>query len=575
MSVQHANRGIVKKDLQLYYNREFLKSFKGESSTNLLTSTTTFDPVVWSGYCGSTTNITRNTTDILDPFGKYNAVKVVRNGNNTCYGVGAVAMGLLYNGPTFLVAGQTYTMSFYARGRVGGELLRFGLNDVHASGYYITLTTSWVRYSITFASITDTTRGFQFISDQAAAGETYYLCYPQTENKSYATPYSDIVDNINVRNVTTTNLLTSTYSSLYTNWGVDGSGQGTIGSYSYIENNTAVRITDVNSNTRFYISLLPGFSASTFYTFSVKYRKISGTPTLRFQIQFYGSNDGFLGSLFPTTSEINIYNKDGWQIAWYTVIGPSSLSKVSFFIQDGDDYTTYNHIYDLKDPQIQTGKVPTAWTSNSVTSNTLASGGGLYDLSGNNYNINLTSSAIAFDSGGYYFNANSQGAITTPVANSVLDNLSNNSHTYECWFKLLGTPPGLYGGYFFGRQGYHSGFYHDKGTPNIIYTTTWYNDVTNTALGVTLSLNTWYHGVFVNDVENAMRYLYINGVLRDSATLTKQLRQYSSTVPYYIGAASTDYASNSIVSTAIAYNRALTFAEIQQNFNATRKTYGV
>ena len=36
MAVQHANRGIVKKDLQLYYNREFLKSFRGEPTTNLV-----------------------------------------------------------------------------------------------------------------------------------------------------------------------------------------------------------------------------------------------------------------------------------------------------------------------------------------------------------------------------------------------------------------------------------------------------------------------------------------------------------------------------------------------------------
>lgn len=225
--------------------------------------------------------------------------------------------------------------------------------------------------------------------------------------------------------------------------------------------------------------------------------------------------------------------------------------------------------------QIEQKAYVTPLVLGSRTANTVAGGGGLLDISGNNYNIDLTSTALAFDSGGYYFNANAQGAITTPVANSVLDNLSNNSHTYECWFKLLGTPPGLYSGYFFGRQGYHSGFYHGKSNPNVIEATTWYNDVTNTGLTATLSLNVWYHGVFVTDVENAMRYLYVNNVLRDSATLTKQLRQYASATPYYIGAASTDYASNSIVSSAKAYNRPLTAAEVLQNFNATRKTYGI
>ena len=86
-------------------------------------------------------------------------------------------------------------------------------------------------------------------------------------------------------------------------------------------------------------------------------------------------------------------------------------------------------------------------------------------------------------------------------------------------------------------------------------------------------MNTWYHGVYVANVEASTRQLYINGSLVDSNTLTKQLRQYTSA--YYIGAASIDYASNSIVSTARAYNRALTAAEVLQNFNATRKTYGI
>jgi hypothetical protein len=217
----------------------------------------------------------------------------------------------------------------------------------------------------------------------------------------------------------------------------------------------------------------------------------------------------------------------------------------------------------------------TPFVVGSRSANTIAGGGGLIDLSGNGYRVDLNSSAVAFDSGGFYFNANAQGVLTTPVANSVLDNLSNNSHTYECWFKLLGTPPGLYSGYFFGRQGYHSGLSHRVANPNIIDTTTWYNDVTATGMSLTLSLNTWYHGVFINDVENSVARLYINGSLSTSQSLTKQLRQYASTTPYYIGAASTDYASNSIVSIAKAYNRVLTDPEIRVNFNATRKTYNI
>jgi hypothetical protein len=223
--------------------------------------------------------------------------------------------------------------------------------------------------------------------------------------------------------------------------------------------------------------------------------------------------------------------------------------------------------------QIEQKAYVTPLVLGSRTANTVAGGGGLLDISGNNYNIDLSGANVLFDSGGFYFNGNTAGPYITPVSNSTLDSLSNNTHTYEVWFKLLGTPAGLYDGYFFGRSGYHEGFTHLKSSSNVIYVITWYFDNTNGALGTTLSLNTWYHGVYVANVETATRQLYINGSLVDSNTLTKQLRQYTSA--YYIGAASVDYASNSIVSTARAYNRALTAAEVLQNFNATRKTYGI
>jgi hypothetical protein len=50
MSVQHANRGVVKKDLQLYYNREFAKSFRGEATTNIVSNTTDFSGLSYAGY---------------------------------------------------------------------------------------------------------------------------------------------------------------------------------------------------------------------------------------------------------------------------------------------------------------------------------------------------------------------------------------------------------------------------------------------------------------------------------------------------------------------------------------------
>jgi len=425
MSIQHANRGIVKKDLQLYYNREFVKSFRGESTTNIVSNTTDFSGVSYAGYDPEwTSDPTRFT-------------KTYNSNLQTPIGTGATLLT------------ESGVSGYYHLSRLGG-------------------------------------------SD---AGGNSISCYVFPVNG-------------NIGNFAIGMLGDSASTALFNL--VDG----TVAS-------TGVRVSNA------FITKVPGWKGW--------YR--------------VGANNGGRSGGWVGAIGLNVEQP----------ITPTPPYKSMYVTGLQYEYKTYC----------------TPFINGSRSANTIAGGGGLLDLSGNNYNIDLTSSAVAFDNGGYYFNANAQGAITTPVANSILDNLSNNSHTYECWFKLLGTPPGLYSGYFFGRQGYHSGFYHGKSNPNVIEATTWYNDVTNTGLGATLSLNIWYHGVFITDVENAMRYLYINGVLRDSATLTKQLRQYASTTPYYIGAASTDYASNSIVSSARAYNKPLSVAEVLQNFNATRKTYGI
>jgi len=313
--------------------------------------------------------------------------------------------------------------------------------------------------------------------------------------------------------------------------------------------------------------IYPAYSANQQYTFSMYVRASSqGAIGGRMSMSFYfsGTGTGTGGYYSPTLTT----NWQRWTVN-FTATATSGVLYTYIF----NDTGTLPLTVDVAEIQVEQKAYATEFTPTSRSANTVAGGGGLLDMSGNNYNIDLNGANVLFDSGGYYFNGNTAGPYITPVSNSTLDSLSNNTHTYEVWFKLLGTPAGLYDGYFFGRSGYHEGFTHLKSSSNVIYAITWYFDNTNAALGATLSLNTWYHGVYVANVEASTRQLYINGSLVDSNTLTKQLRQYTSA--YYIGAASIDYASNSIVSTARAYNRALTAAEVLQNFNATRKTYGI
>ena len=579
MSIQHANRGIVKKDLQLYYNREYIKSFRGEATTNIAYATNNNLNSNGNWWVNSGNTIFNdNDTSLPKP-----VILNVDTTNLRIFSSTVTATGNQQLGSSIIPisASTQYTMTIYywfSGGSMQSQpYLRTNVNNNSLGNFAYNGDTNylnwprrtWIRLSITFTTQANETGVYMSSYTGDTAGEKLAYFGYQLEQRSYATPLV-----LGARAIATTNLLTATYSTLPTNWNSDGSGQGSIGTYSLIDNGTAIRIVDINSNTRLQPSAnITGLSGNTSYTFSVKYRKVSGSPTLRFQVGWYNASNVSVGYVFPTTAQIGIIDTDGWQLANYTATSPANTAKLQFFIQDGDDYTTYTHTYDLKEPQIQASLGVSPWTATSYSANTLSGNGGLLDLSGNNYNINLSGANVLFDSGGFYFNGNTAGPYITPASNSTLDSLSNNTHTYEVWFKLLGTPAGLYDGYFFGRSGYHEGFVHLKSSSNTIYVITWYFDDTNTALGATLSLNTWYHGVYVVNVEAATRQLYINGTLVDNNTLTKQLRQYTSA--YYIGAASVDYASNSIVSTARAYNKALTAADVLQNFNATRKTYGI
>jgi hypothetical protein len=581
MSVQHANRGIVKKDLQLYYNREFQKSFRGEATSNLIMNPND------ANYYQGLYNFTITPNAEIAPDGTNNAWSLAWNGTAFNYYSKnfPISNSTVYTTSVFAKAGTHNVIWVGISNMSGGENnASFNLTTgVATNGSPASTSCSMVYYgggwwrciTTNTSGVTGATTSAMTVSvgsNRATLGTVYFWGF-QAERKSYVTTFLDSLNPI--RNQVATNLYSADpydgldFVTVYNYQGSTGASFSAVtGITNPINAPTVMQYNTGTSGYQYFALTKTGLASGT-YTVSYYARLASGGPSALNNAQLWRDNVSDRAMDGDPNPTIYTY----WRRFRVTALVTSGT--LHFFPIHNNPITGGFTVY-FTGFQLELGNEPTSFSPTTIsTANTTAAGGGLLDISGNNYNINLTSSAIAFDSGGYYFNANAQGAITTPVANSILDNLSNNSHTYECWFKLLGTPPGLYGGYFFGRQGFHSGFYHDKGTPNAIYTTTWYNDVTNTALGVTLSLNIWYQGVFITDVENAMRYLYINGVLRDSATLTKQLRQYASTTPYYIGAASTDYASNSIVSTARAYSRALTAAEILQNFNATRKTYGI
>jgi hypothetical protein len=145
----------------------------------------------------------------------------------------------------------------------------------------------------------------------------------------------------------TTNLITANLETV----GTDGSGQSSVGTRTTIAPNH-VRIVDSASNTR-QSYLIQSLTGSATYTVSIQFRKISGTPTFRFQIQNY-SGGSYLSTIkFTNTAETGLLDIDGWQTAKWTFTLASNANGVRLWLQDGADYTTYDHSFELRNPQLE------------------------------------------------------------------------------------------------------------------------------------------------------------------------------------------------------------------------------
>jgi len=583
MAVQHANRGIVKKDLQLYYNREYIKSFRGEAATNYA-GTVTANHESAAAYWVST--VTKDTST------GYTAFKVVPLAGGYQASTGFwVSCGIIAGNGGFQPPG-TYSLSAKVL-LPKGSVFTFGFRaypfteefavDVTGTGTWQTIKRenfTCTGYNYLQLQMIRRVNGGTGGSSPIYPGDPFWVRDVMINSGSYAKPFASMANELSARPENTTNITNNAnFASAISGTDSGGTQNGwTFGSWSGTGNSYVTQSSTViySSGSTSYSAIplrVTRAAAGAMDFFSSNWNTL--TNGVVYTISFWARSN--------ITTTLNINHQNLGTIKSYSIDAAAGWYKYTgtFTHAGGTQYPYLTHAgangtwIEIANVQLEAKSFPTDFTTTNRTSvaNTAANGGGLLDLSGNLYDINLNGANVLFDSGGFYFNGNTAGPYITPVSNSTLDSLSNNTHTYEVWFKLLGTPAGLYDGYFFGRSGFHEGFVHLKSSSNVIYVITWYFDSTNAALGATLSLNTWYHGVYVANVEAATRQLYINGSLVDNNTLTKQLRQYTSA--YYIGAASVDYASNSIVSTARAYNRALSATEIQQNFNATRKTYGV
>lgn len=366
--------------------------------------------------------------------------------------------------------------------------------------------------------------------------------------------YIDAGNSKSYKGEATVNLINPSWSA----WGLDSSGYSTGGTRTITSGNPyECTIVDSGANTRQSIST--GASANTTYTFSVFYKKIYGTPTLRFQLQAWNSGTYVSTMIFATTAQLGVTDIDGWQRAQISVTTPANCNSVLWFMQDGDDYTGYTHAFMLANPQMEQKSYATQFVA-GTRGTTVATGGGFYDLSGNSNHCTVTSTGISTVStyGGGVACDGSSGYIELPTINNGIN------RSVDIVYRQIN----LNGGWGpLWRNDWRERIFTTSST--IINAPGTYYSIAG-PVGDTNMVQICY------TIDGLTLSSYRNGSLLSTDTMGGYMNQgaYSYRFGYQCGGATCTNVAVEIYSVKF-YNKGLTSSEVLQNFNATKRRYGL
>jgi hypothetical protein len=366
----------------------------------------------------------------------------------------------------------------------------------------------------------------------------------------------------------TTNLVNPSWAA----WTVDGSGQGSIGTRT-ITSIYECLISDTAANTRQNI-YIAGIAASTTYTFSVQYKKVAGAPTLRFQLQAYNGGSYISTMIFATTAQLGILDIDGWQTAKYTVTTPAGTTQALWFMQDGDDYTTYTHAFILANPQCEQQSFATPFVAG--TRSTTQSIKNLANLTSVTTSTSLTyasDNSFSFDGSTNYISAGTLSGSFSKFTVSVWfysTSVSNYRNPIDCNFSYNGTTGNIGPRLEQNSAGNLNWAVSGNTTNNSLY-----DSFLVQSSG--LLANTWYNVVITWTSGSANTYLNGVPVAINQATPNGFVNVFNNVVigkGFHLDSASVRSFTGKIPAVQL-YNRALSATEVQQNFNALRTRYGI
>lgn len=327
---------------------------------------------------------------------------------------------------------------------------------------------------------------------------------------------------------------------------------------------------------------------STLYTYAIVYKVISGYTNSNYMYRYeFTGNGGTLvteAGVHNTTNRIHLGGD--WYWAWATF---TTRPETNWLGYHGAFYYRYSNTID----KMSIAKVllcqgdftqlhPKYWpNTNTTRSNTQT----LFDLTGTN---TITADSLTYASNSTFSFNGSNNFIRPNITHSYL-----SSSCLEVVFRKDAVTGRKY---LFGYR-HNDGFswptigsmYFTDNTlkASVITSSQTYREVSSS---LTINANQFYHVCFNKDTTNGLMEIFVNGVSRGSLSFDAATYAQWPSAGQFIGANILDIGKSTnnsagqgwgadffdgIIPVAKVYNRILTAAEVQQNFNAIRGRYGI
>ena len=602
MSIQHANRGIVKKNLQLYYNREFSKSFPGEATSDIskpisispqggsLTVATTYpafseDMTVGNYFKNApnggvlyhlVTNPALSNNAIYNNNGGIASTTVVPISGTYLIFSFYVYLTQLYTGYNGALGGYiNVNTNGGGNGSVGSVLTSYGwsfyVNGVldNAWSNNSAYLNKWVRVVavVNNGAISASAKYFSswYIYNDRLTGGSMYIAKFQIEQKSYVTRpvIYDVLTNTSNRGETTTNLISNPDFTSTSNWNGVGNvtlSNSTVGTKTYLN-----VVSNQNGSTPGILSDAISVTAGTVYTLSAYASRASASPETYLYV--YNVTAG-TDIIWTSQNAAALGTNEGWCVNKFTVPAGCTSIKVGILF----NVPSIGNTFSVEKMQLEQREYQSAFVVGSRTANIVAGGGGLLDISGNNINADLTN--VSFDSTGFYLAGTASAnriQFTTPTSFIY----SAAGKTVLMWIRYTSSS---YTG-FCGLGNAANGQSFNLRSANTRLGFMGYNADYDPGVGPILNNDVWHLiGATFDAYGAGTLKLYVDGVNIASTALTLNTAPEASNIGY-IGRSSHGGGNEGYfggqVGQFMMYNRPLSADEILQIFNSQRKTYGV